>query len=198
MIVWINGAFGVGKTTAAFGLHRRLPNSFVYDPENIGYFIRRNAPEGFSKGDFQDIPLWRGGNYEMLKMISEQFDGTVIVPMTLVDPVYFAEIVGRLREDGIEIKHFILGASKETILKRLRFRLSRIFGGDNFAVQSIERCLYSFENYVTEGIIDTDNLDAESVVEEIAVSCGLSLVKNRRPRFLRFIQRYWTLLKHIR
>lgn len=198
MIIWINGAFGSGKTTAAFELYRRLENSFVYDPENVGYFIRRNAPANFSQGDFQDFSLWRETNYKMLKMISDGYDGTIIVPMTLVDPGYFAEIVGRLREDGIEVRHFILWASRETILKRLRLRLSSIFGGDTFAVNSINRCLYSFEHYITEGKIDTNHMSPDSVVMEIAKQCGLSLQIERRPRIVRTMQRYWTLLKHIR
>jgi adenylylsulfate kinase-like enzyme len=32
MIIWINGAFGSGKTQMAFEINRRLENSYVYDP----------------------------------------------------------------------------------------------------------------------------------------------------------------------
>lgn len=59
MIIWINGAFGAGKTQTAYELHRRLPDSYVYDPENIGYFIRKNLPPALCEGDFQDYPMWR-------------------------------------------------------------------------------------------------------------------------------------------
>ncbi|MBQ9717880.1 MAG: tunicamycin resistance protein, partial [Clostridia bacterium] len=38
MILWINGTFGSGKTQTAAELHRRIPDSFVYDPENVGYW----------------------------------------------------------------------------------------------------------------------------------------------------------------
>ncbi len=37
MIIRINGAFGAGKTTAAFELHRRLPDSL-----SSGKFITLN------------------------------------------------------------------------------------------------------------------------------------------------------------
>ncbi len=57
MIVWLNGAFGAGKTTAAYELHRRLENSFVYDPENAGCFLRKNMPEECHTPDFQDMVL---------------------------------------------------------------------------------------------------------------------------------------------
>ena len=43
MILWLNGSFGAGKTTVAHELQRRLPDAFVYDPENVGYFLRKNA-----------------------------------------------------------------------------------------------------------------------------------------------------------
>jgi len=137
MIIWINGAFGSGKTSAVFELNRRLPDSFVYDPEDVGFFIRQKTPKEFSHGDFQDIPLWREMNHKLIKMIMTKYSGTLIVPMTLVNPAYYYEIVGHLREDGFDLRHFILYASKEAILRRLRFRTSRIFGGDIFAVRSV-------------------------------------------------------------
>lgn len=36
MIVWINGAFSAGKTSAACELIDLIPNSTFYDPELIG------------------------------------------------------------------------------------------------------------------------------------------------------------------
>ena len=57
MIIWLNGAFGAGKTQTAYELHRRLPGSYVYNPENAGFFIRDNLPPGLERDDFQDFPL---------------------------------------------------------------------------------------------------------------------------------------------
>ncbi|UUZ79056.1 hypothetical protein LJK88_27920 [Paenibacillus sp. P26] len=72
MILWINGAFGSGKTQTAYELHRRIPGSFVYDPENAGYFIQRNMPRAARKDDFQHYPLWREMNYSMLRHMSSE------------------------------------------------------------------------------------------------------------------------------
>lgn len=198
MIIWINGAFGSGKTTAAFELHRRLPSSFVYDPENLGFFIRRNAPERFSEGDFQDIPLWREMNYKLIKQISDEYEGTIIIPMTLVNPDYYAEIVERLKADGIELRHFILYASKSELLRRLRFRVSRIFGGDNFAVDSIDRCIHAFDHLITEEKIDTEHMNPQQVVDEIARRCGLTLPPDKKTKAGRFIYQMKVLIRHIR
>lgn len=198
MIIWINGAFGSGKTTAAFELHRRLRGSFVYDPENVGYFIRKNAPESFSHGDFQDIPLWREMNYELLKLIAQTHDGDIIVPMTLVNSDYHAEIVGRLVADGFELRHFILYASREELRRRLRKRLATIFRGDTFALGSIERCVTAFDTTITEEKLQTDTMSVDEVVEELAARCGLTLLPDRRTRLGRWLHRTRVLIQHIR
>lgn len=125
MIIWVNGAFGSGKTQTAYELQRRIPDSFIYDPENVGFFIRRNIPAEVKKSDFQDYPMWSEINYSMLKHINNNYEGTIIVPMTIVNPQYFEEIVGRLRSDSISINHFALRANKEVIQKRLRSRGER-------------------------------------------------------------------------
>ncbi len=41
MIVFINGTFGVGKTTAAERLVVRLPGSLLFDAELVGSLLRR-------------------------------------------------------------------------------------------------------------------------------------------------------------
>ena len=85
MMIWLNGAFGAGKTQAAYELHRRLKGSYVYDPESVGYFIRDNIPPGLREEDFQDHPMWRSFNFEMLDHIASRYEGDIIVPMTITD-----------------------------------------------------------------------------------------------------------------
>lgn len=198
LIIWINGAFGAGKTTAAFELHRRLPNSFVYDPENVGFFIRKNAPAEFGGGDFQDIPLWRQMNYEMISLIASEYKGTIIIPMTIVNPEYYNEIVGRLISDGHDLRHFILYASRAALLHRLRFRLSSFFGGDTFAKNSIDRCIYAFDNLIKDEKIDTEHMNPDQVVEETAARCGLDLPHDNKTKLGRLIYRLGVLIGHIR
>jgi adenylate kinase family enzyme len=44
MMIWINGAFGAGKTTLAEELHQRLPDALAFDPEYVGYILNRWVP----------------------------------------------------------------------------------------------------------------------------------------------------------
>lgn len=195
MIVWINGAFGSGKTTCAYELLKRLPNSMVYDPENIGYFMRKNIPRELHKADFQDHEQWRMFNYEMLKYLSVSYDGIILAPMTLVNPQYYDEIIGRLVKEGIEVKHYILYAEKKTIEKRLNKRIER---GNTWAKQQTDRCIYAFHHDITEEKIITDNRSIDSIVEELAQKSGLTLLEDRRNQMKKWIDRTVTLLKHIR
>lgn len=195
MIIWLNGAFGSGKTTNAFELKRRLPNSFVYDPENIGYFIRENIPKELHESNFQDHEQWRIFNYEMLKYISNTYEGTVIVPMTIFHPQYYEEIVQKLIDEGIPLRHFILYADKNTLLKRLNKRFER---GETWAKSQIDRCIEVFNTEITKEKIITDNKSIDFVVEEIAKRSGISLLPDKRTYLKKLIDRVAVLIKHIR
>ena len=165
MIIWINGSFGVGKTTVSNKLHKELKESFIYDPEKAGEFIWDNSPDCIShKGDFQDILMWRDFNYQMLKYIHENYSGTIIVPMTLVNKEYYSQIIGRLINEGISIHHYILLAERSTILSRLAKRGA---SNNSWPAQQIDRCLTSFEKDIIGIKIYTDNLSIEEVVKLI-------------------------------
>ncbi|MEW5633210.1 ATP/GTP-binding protein, partial [Streptomyces hydrogenans] len=61
MIVWINGAFGAGKSGTARELVGLIPHSTLYDPEATGAALRRLLPAERLAGvdDYQDLPIWR-------------------------------------------------------------------------------------------------------------------------------------------
>jgi len=56
LLVWINGAFGAGKSSVARELVRRWPEARLFDPEEIGFLLRRVVPAEQQAGDFQDLP----------------------------------------------------------------------------------------------------------------------------------------------
>ncbi|MCB2299252.1 AAA family ATPase [Clostridium tagluense] len=182
MIIWINGAFGAGKTQSAYELHRRIPNSFIYDPENIGLFIRKNIPKELNSGDFQNYSMWREFNFSMLKYIANKYTGIIIVPMTISNPQYFKEIVVHLRNDGFLINHFVLCASKETLLKRLRGRCE---GENSWAAQQIDSCIKGFSNETFKQHIDTEDLSIQGVVEKIALLSNITLLPDSRREICR-------------
>ncbi|MDQ8735310.1 AAA family ATPase [Paenibacillus sp. LHD-38] len=195
MIIWINGAFGAGKTQTAHELHRRLEHSFLYDPENAGYFIRKNTPRSTHISDFQHYPMWRDMNYAMLKHMDESYEGIIIAPMTLVDLPFFDEIIGRLREDGAAVHHYALCASENTLKKRLRGRGER---ADSWAEQQITRCVTGLSDARLGHHIDTEHKTVSEIAEQIAAMSNLSLLPDQRSKFKKAYDRVLTQVKHIR
>ena len=161
MIIWINGSFGVGKTTVAEKLKEKIYKSIIYDPEKIGMFLSNTLPT--KEDDFQDYKLWRTINYEILKNLYSEFE-VIIVPMTITNLQYYDEIVGRLERDGINIKHFILIASKENIISRLNARGN----STEWAYMQVDRCDKAFkDNYLRGQKIDTNNKSVEAVCNNL-------------------------------
>jgi len=121
-VVWINGAFGVGKTTVAELLAGSLDSAFILDPEVIGETLWKHlVPPQLRPSDFQDIGLWRTFTRDAVCDAARRLDGVVIVPMTIARVDYFEEVVGAISR-AVRLDHFTLMASRETILRRERER----------------------------------------------------------------------------
>ncbi|MGW6461725.1 AAA family ATPase [Streptomyces sp. NPDC055078] len=198
MLLWINGPFGGGKTQTAFELYRRLPGSFVSDPERVGFGLHGMTPKQL-RGDFQDHPAWRQGVFEALDFTLGRYDGVVIAPMTLVEPAYFDETVGRLRESGHEVRHFTLLAERGTVLRRLSERgLGTGLKRESFAVERLDGYLERLGDERFAEHIHTDRLSVPQVADRIAASAGLRLLPNTDGPVRHRLRKAWTGLRHIR
>ncbi|MEU6662657.1 AAA family ATPase [Streptomyces sp. NPDC046821] len=208
MLLWINGPFGGGKTQTAYEIRRRLPGSVVCDPEHIGFGLHRTLPPAL-RGDFQDLAAWREGVYEVLDLALAGHDGPVIVPMTVTEPAYFKETVGRLRERGHDVRHFTLLARRETVLRRLRERgfgraLQLVRGKDaplrreSFAVSRLDDCLERLREDEFAEHLWTDDTTVAKTADRIAVLSGLRLRPDTDGVVRARVRRAWTGARHIR
>lgn len=197
MLVWINGPFGGGKTAAAFELRRRVDRAIVCDPERLGYGLHRMLPPAL-RTDFQDFAAWRHGVHEVLDLAAREWDGPVIVPMTLIDPGYFEEVVGRLRADGHDVRHFSLLADRATVLRRLRGR-GFVLGlrREQWAVGRLDECLGQLKEPLFAEHVQTDGLSVPQVAEVIARSAGLTIQPDTDGVVRARLRRYRTSLAHI-
>ncbi|WP_055563057.1 NUDIX hydrolase [Streptomyces atriruber] len=118
MIVWINGAFGAGKTSAARELIELIPNSTLFDPEVIGGALPCLLPPKRldEVGDYQDLPIWRRLVIDTAAALHAEVGGVLVVPMTLLRQEYRDEIFGGLAARRITVHHVLL-APDETILR---------------------------------------------------------------------------------
>lgn len=121
MIIWINGPFGGGKSTAAALLHQQLEGSITTDPEEVGFLLRKSIGDHPSRQkDFQDYPMWR----TLVADVCAELDrythgGPVIAPMTLLRREYADEIFDALHKSGADIHHVVLHADTDTIRARI-------------------------------------------------------------------------------
>ena len=170
MIIWINGAFGSGKTTVSNILNKSIKNSAIYDPEAIGDTISNLVPKNMRLEDFQDYPEWRRWNKELLKSISSNYGGILIVPMTLYKKAYYDDIIGSLIKEGIEIRHFLLKVSKEEILNRLESRNDGTLG---WGKSKVDEILIGFDTIdFTDVIPNPDgmvNIVAKNILRKIKI-----------------------------
>jgi len=146
MIVWLNGAFGAGKTTLAEELHSRLPDALPFDPEYVGYLLRKwvPAPDG---GDFQDLPLWRKLTAEFAIGLHREYDRPVVTPMTLLNTDYRNEIFQLISAAGVAVLHVFLEVAPEELRRRIN---AQVLDADNpqvdadaraFRLRHVDRCV---------------------------------------------------------
>lgn len=159
MIIWISGAYGVGKSTLAEALAERLEHSFIFDAEEVGNAVRGNYPDCPYGYIFEDYPLWSEFCYRLLKDIHDTFQKNILVPMTLVRGASYEKIIRTLSRDGIETHFIVLEASYESVHDRI---LARGEEEGCWCMENIEMARGA--SAVLPGIhIDTDGRNVEEL-----------------------------------
>lgn len=154
VVIWLNGPFGVGKTSVARLLLQRLPGARLVDPERIGWVMRRTF---WRRSDYQDVALWRWLVARQVTWAARK--GPVIVPMTVVERSVLEEVACGARV-------FALVASRATLG-------SRIAGDDGaraWRTVNVERCLATFGDSDGDDLgehVDTEGRTPEEVATAI-------------------------------
>ncbi len=119
MIIFLNGPFGVGKTTTAQLLVARLPHAMVYDPEVMGSYLHSLLQTVDPVADFQDYELWRTLTVEVARLLRVTYERTLIVPMTITRQDYYANILHGFRQIDPDVGCVRLVASMEVLRQRI-------------------------------------------------------------------------------
>ncbi len=177
MIIWLNGAFGSGKTTLTEELHRRLPDAVIFDPEYVGYVLTQAVPA--PTGDFQDLPSWRHLVVEHALTLRKFHAATLIVPMTLVNRQYFDEIIGTLRKAGEKVHHVFLDVPADILESRIRAQM--ICPGDperdeiarQFRLKNIGRCVAAAKEQPEDTVmLRCDLMDPSQLADAVLAAAG--------------------------
>lgn len=127
MIVWLNGAFGAGKTTTAHELLDLLPGSTLYDPEVLGAGLRTMLPPDCAAraGDVRDLSSWRRLVVDGAAALLAEVPGPLVTPVTLLRQDHRDEVFGALAARRIPVCHVLLHAEAAVLRKRIGAREGR-------------------------------------------------------------------------
>ncbi|GAA2119279.1 tunicamycin resistance ATP-binding TmrB [Kitasatospora saccharophila] len=175
MILFVNGPFGVGKTTTVGLIAQRRPDALVINPEDIGHTLWKQLPADLRREEFELEPLWPPLTRHMLDQAAQHYDRPIVVPMTIARPPVFEQIVHPLRDAGHRVHHFTLLAPAATIRARLRERGE---GPDKWGPLSwegnqVERCLEALRRPEFADHLDTEHRPAADIADEILTRTGL-------------------------
>ncbi|MGP3984193.1 AAA family ATPase [Streptomyces sp. KR80] len=177
MIVWVNGAFGSGKSTLVDELRPRWPEALVYDPEMVGYVLRDIVK--VPTGDFQDLRLWRRQVADLAVGLVQEYHRPVLVPMTLVNPAYVAEFFGELKTAGLVVHHFFLKVSPEVLEKRID---GRSFTPDDpeqdervrrWCRARIDPCTAAADNLPSDTVFLDGELSPQELADQVLARVGV-------------------------
>ena len=162
MIIWLSGAYGIGKSTLAESMAKRMENALIFDAEEVGNAVRENYPDCPYGYIYEDYPLWREFCYLLLKDIHDHFHKDILVPMTLLRKES-RSIIEKLLHAGIDTRLIVLEASYQTVHDRI---LARGEGEDCWCMENI--ALAREGSAALPGIhIQTDGKTVEELCDEV-------------------------------
>ena len=118
-MVFINGPFGVGKTTTATRLVQRIPGALLYDPEHVGAFLRATLGKIERVSDYQEHRLWPTLTVTAARLLWITRGRPLVIPISIARRPRFDFITSRLRRLCPHLLCVRLTAPRELLLQRI-------------------------------------------------------------------------------
>ena len=168
VIVWLNGAFGGGKTATAKRFVAHNPGTRLFDPEWVGYLLREMLadPDVY---DFQDYTSWR----RLVPVVAAEVgratgDRLIAVQSVLVEE-YWRDLARGFAGQGHEIYHVLLTASEDTLRARIEADESEPEGVRDWRLEHVSTFVeaQSWLRPRADLVIDSTDLTPDEVAEQI-------------------------------
>jgi hypothetical protein len=173
-VVFINGSFGVGKTSVARELRRLVSRSAIYDPEWTGWVIQRLPSwvrlRGRGTDDFQDVDVWRNSVVAGTRIFRAFARGPVFVPMTFSNLEYLSYVLSGIRSFEPRVRVFCLLASLETIRKRISDRDIDALQA-SWVLRRAEECVRAHSDPAFGERVETEGRSVVDIAEGIIEQC---------------------------
>ena len=150
MIVIINGPYGVGKTSVAENLIKKIPSSILFDTEEIGFLLDKQIPSEIRSGDWIELDLWKKLVVDIGIFLRKEYNQNVIIPQTILNKSTLSYILEEFKKGGEIVYNFCLITEKEILEERLIKRIKKmgmehlIGTPDFYAFERIDQCLEVF------------------------------------------------------
>ncbi len=118
MIVWINGTFGVGKTTTSGFIAEHSEGWRVFDPEWVGYMLSANLKD-LGADDFQDLPPWRSLVPQVMAEVEALTGSNLVAPQTVLVEEYWKELSDGMAALGLDVFHVVLDCDDSVLRQRI-------------------------------------------------------------------------------
>lgn len=178
MIIWIDGVYGVGKTTIAYSLKEKLEDSIVAEADEYWLDFVKHIIENTPKGR---IPAFGGlmpqNNIEFIKSFRKNIEekheaNDVIVDMALSTSLCKESLIDYFHEKKMLMFHFILEVDEASMRARVAVDLKRkdkTLPIEEFPLAN----KFLKSNYENAIRINTENRTCEEILQEMIehISC---------------------------
>lgn len=118
MLLWLNGTFGVGKTTTAREIVECAPGWRIFDPESVGLMLRANlSDQRFD--DFQELQAWRALVPRIANEIHRLTGEELVAVQTVLVEEFWLELLAGFDDLGIDVFHVLLDISDGALRERI-------------------------------------------------------------------------------
>ncbi len=175
MNIWLNGTFGVGKTTTAARLAATTDRR-VFDPEHVGYMLQANLGDVMSSAgitDFQHLAPWRVLVPQVARSIVDVTGADLVLVQSVLVEEYWSELRTGLYAVGLPVFHVVLEADEATMRDRIEHDQLEA-GARDWRLEHLAAFREARPWMVASAdlVLDTTNLSVGQVAAEIGLAAG--------------------------